>query len=181
MSFRCYVSSRNIWHLTFKTQVSAHVRNIVYFDYFVYNNPLEQKTWIKCNVNKSDDFRVTHQATADSCSNYPHTWVSVLTDERTDTCVKIMTTYSALALVGQQDRCVINYPLCQTHSLACNKHCLVFTWNLFCFARFRKVGTDVRTDNMCESNDQYLSWLWVGLVDQFYAISWAFIASETCL
>ena len=43
----------------------------------------------------------------------------------------------------------------------------VFTWNLFCFARFWKVGTDVRTDYMCENDDHYRPWLWVGRVDQY--------------
>ena len=38
---------------------------------------------------------------------------------------------------------------------------------LFCFARFWKVGTDGRTDNMCKNNDPYRPWLWVGRVDQF--------------
>ena len=43
---------------------------------------------------------------------------------------------------------------------------IVFAWNLFCFARIWKVGMEVRTDNMCENNDHYRPWLWVGLVDQ---------------
>ena len=43
---------------------------------------------------------------------------------------------------------------------------IVFAWNLFCFARFWKVETNVRTDNLCENNDHYRQWLWVGLVDQ---------------
>ena len=34
---------------------------------------------------------------------------------------------------------------------------------------------DGRTDNMCENNDPYWPWLWVGLVDQkcTYKINWA--------
>ena len=32
--------------------------------------------------------------------------------------------------------------------------------------KFWKVGTDVRTDDMCKNIDYYRSWLWVGLVDQ---------------
>ena len=61
---------------------------------------------------------------------------------------------------------VINDPLCQTHSLASSEHC-------FClkFVLFWKVGTGVqtygRTNNMCENNDPYRPWLWVGRVDQF--------------
>ena len=38
---------------------------------------------------------------------------------------------------------------------------------LFSFAWFWKVGTDVRTEDMCKNNDPYRpSWLWVGRVDQ---------------
>ena len=37
---------------------------------------------------------------------------------------------------------VINDPLSQTHSLVVN---IVFAWNLYCFVRFWKVGTYVRT------------------------------------
>ena len=55
---------------------------------------------------------------------------------------------------------VINDPLGQTHSHASREHCFL----LFCFSRFEKWG---RTDNMCENNDPYRSWLWVGRVDQF--------------
>ena len=51
---------------------------------------------------------------------------------------------------------------------------IVFTWNLFCFARFWKVGTDIhtdgRTDNMCENNDPYRPRLWCGRVDQKEAL-----------
>ena len=38
----------------------------------------------------------------------------------------------------------------------------ILTLKLFGFARFWKVGTDERTDNMYENSDHY----WVGLVDQ---------------
>ena len=55
---------------------------------------------------------------------------------------------------------VINDLLGQTHSLASSEHCFL----LFCFSRFEKWG---RTDNMCENNDPYRPWLWVGRVDQF--------------
>ena len=48
---------------------------------------------------------------------------------------------------------------------------IVFAWNLFCYARFWKVGTDGRTDNMCENNDHYHPWLWVGQVDQMVFFS----------
>ena len=44
---------------------------------------------------------------------------------------------------------------------------IVFT--LFCFARFWKVRKGGRTDDMCENNDPYRSWLWVGRVNQFSA------------
>ena len=44
---------------------------------------------------------------------------------------------------------------------------IVFTWNLFCFARFWKVRTYGQSDNMFESNDHYRPWLWDGRVDQF--------------
>ena len=54
--------------------------------------------------------------------------------------------------------CFINDPLGQTHSRASSEHCLL----LFCFSRFEKWG---RTD-MCENNDLYRPWLWVGQVDQ---------------
>ena len=54
---------------------------------------------------------------------------------------------------------VINDPLGQTHSLASSEHCFL----LFCFARSEKRGW---TDNMCENNDPYRPWLWVGRVDQ---------------
>ena len=37
---------------------------------------------------------------------------------------------------------------------------------LFRFARFWKVGTDGRTDDMCKNNDPYRPLLWVGRVDQ---------------
>ena len=40
--------------------------------------------------------------------------------------------------------CDINDPLGQTHSPAVAITILI--WKLFCFARFRKVGTDGRTD-----------------------------------
>ena len=50
----------------------------------------------------------------------------------------------------------INDPLCQTHSIA-----IVFTWNLFYSLDFEKC-----TNNMCEINDHYWPWLWVGRVDQ---------------
>ena len=46
----------------------------------------------------------------------------------------------------------------------------------FCLIRFEKWGrtdgrrtdgrTDVRTDDICENNDPYRPWLWVGRVDQ---------------
>ena len=48
---------------------------------------------------------------------------------------------------------VINDPLGQTHSLASLAN-IVFA--LFCFARFLKVGMDVRTDNTCKNNDHSL-------------------------
>ena len=32
---------------------------------------------------------------------------------------------------------------------------IVFAGNLFCFARFWKMGKNIRTDNMCENNDHY--------------------------
>ena len=38
---------------------------------------------------------------------------------------------------------------------------------LFCFARFWKVGTDGRTDDICKNNDPYRPWLWVGREDQY--------------
>ena len=41
---------------------------------------------------------------------------------------------------------------------------IVFASNLFCFARFWKVGTD----NMYENNYHYRPWLWVGRVDQYF-------------
>ena len=44
---------------------------------------------------------------------------------------------------------------------------IVFFWNMFCFARFFGKWGHVRTDNMCENNDHYRPWLWVGRVDQF--------------
>ena len=54
---------------------------------------------------------------------------------------------------------VINDPLGQTHSHASSEQCFL----LICFSRFEKWG---RTDNMCEYNDPYRPWLWVGRVDQ---------------
>ena len=60
---------------------------------------------------------------------------------------------------------VINDPLGQTHNLASTLFSLEIC---FCFAIFWKVGTDGRTDNMCEYNDHYWPWLWVGRVDQKY-------------
>ena len=59
--------------------------------------------------------------------------------------------------------CDINDPLGQNHSLASREHYIHFV--LSCFARFWKVGTDGRMD-MCENNDPYRPWLWVGRVDQ---------------
>ena len=45
---------------------------------------------------------------------------------------------------------------------------IVFDWDLFCFEYV--VGTDWRTeewtDDMCKNNDHFMSWLWVGRVDQ---------------
>ena len=46
---------------------------------------------------------------------------------------------------------VINDPFGQIHSHASSEHCFL----LFCVSRFEKVGTDERTDNMCENNDPY--------------------------
>ena len=43
---------------------------------------------------------------------------------------------------------------------------IVFTWQLFGYARFWAVRTYVRTDNLCENNDHYRPWLWVGRVVQ---------------
>ena len=58
---------------------------------------------------------------------------------------------------------VINDPLGQTHSHASSEHCFL----LFCFSRFEKWGwMDVQTYNMCENNDPYRPWLWIGRVDQ---------------
>ena len=69
-------------------------------------------------------------------------------------------------LIGQSEKNqqkdhkgVINDPLGQTHSHASSEHC----FQLFCFFRFEKWG---RTDNMCDNNDPYRPWLWVGRVDQ---------------
>ena len=45
---------------------------------------------------------------------------------------------------------------------------IVFTWNLFCFDIFSKVGMYIRMNNMCENNDQYWPWLWLGLMDLFF-------------
>ena len=55
--------------------------------------------------------------------------------------------------------CVINDPLGQNHCLASSEH--YFLLNL----EFEKC-TDGRTDNTCENNDHYRSWLWVGSVEQ---------------
>ena len=41
-----------------------------------------------------------------------------------------------------------------------SEHCFL----LLCFSRFEMWG---RTDNMCENNDPYRPWFWVGRVDQF--------------
>ena len=43
---------------------------------------------------------------------------------------------------------------------------IVFALNSLCFARFWKVGMDGWTEDMCENNDPYRPWLWVGRVDQ---------------
>ena len=53
---------------------------------------------------------------------------------------------------------VFNDPLLQTHSTPVANI-------VFCgfFSRF--VRTDGTTDNMCENNDPYRPWLWVGRVD----------------
>ena len=61
---------------------------------------------------------------------------------------------------------VINDPLGQTHSLASSENCFL----LFCFVRCEKWG---RTDNMCENNDPYRPWLWIGRVDQYHNKFWA--------
>ena len=52
---------------------------------------------------------------------------------------------------------VINDPLGQTHNHANSEHCFHFV--LFCY--ILKSG-----DDMCENNDPYRPWLWVGRVDQ---------------
>ena len=45
---------------------------------------------------------------------------------------------------------------------------IVFTWKLFCFEKWGRtyVRTYVRKDDMCENNDHFRPWLWVGRVDQ---------------
>ena len=64
---------------------------------------------------------------------------------------------------------VINDPLSQTHSHDSSEHYFL----LFCLSRLEKWGhTYGRTDNMCENNDPYRPWLWVGRVDQFYDAYW---------
>ena len=61
--------------------------------------------------------------------------------------------------------CVINDPLGQTPSLPSSEHC--FNSLEICFVLKSGDGrTDVRTDDMCKSNDHYRPWMWVGLVDQ---------------
>ena len=46
----------------------------------------------------------------------------------------------------------------------------VLPWKLFCFERFWKVRTVVRTDSKCKNSDYYRPWSWVGLVDQYWTI-----------
>ena len=58
-----------------------------------------------------------------------------------------------------QHVCVINDPLGQTQSPPVV--ITILTWNLFCFARFRKVGKDRRMDITCENSDHYDSALWI--------------------
>ena len=50
------------------------------------------------------------------------------------------------------------------HSASSSEHCFHFVLFL---QDFEKRG---RTDNMCESNDPYQPWLWVGRVDQYYCV-----------
>ena len=67
----------------------------------------------------------------------------------------------------QTNTSVINDPLSQTHSFASRKHCFCLKFVLFCEKWGRTDRwTDVRTDNMCENNDHYWPWVWVGIVDQ---------------
>ena len=57
---------------------------------------------------------------------------------------------------------VISDPLGQTNSLASSEHCFHLKFVLF-LLDFVKCW---RMDNMCENNDNYRPWLWVGRVDQ---------------
>ena len=76
------------------------------------------------------------------------------------------TIFEATMFIGNGG--VIIDPIGQTHSHASSEHCFL----LFCFSRFEKLyfprRTDVRTDDICENNDPYRPWLWVGRVHQYY-------------
>ena len=82
-------------------------------------------------------------------------------DSHDERVLSFMSKLFLLQRQREQDMGVINDPLGQTYSLDIVGVDIVFAWNLFCFARVWKVGTDGRTDNTCGNSE-----LWVGLVDQ---------------
>ena len=68
-----------------------------------------------------------------------------------------------------QDKCHQWSTRPDPYSHASSEHCFL----LFCFSRFEKWGRTYRrtvTDKMCENNDPYRPWLWVGRVDQQFQL-----------
>ena len=58
---------------------------------------------------------------------------------------------------------VINDPLGQTLCLASSEHCFSLCLVLLDFEKWWRM-------NMCENNEPYRPWLWVGRVDQLYEV-----------
>ena len=75
-----------------------------------------------------------------------------------------------LADVSIHNTCVIGDP--STRPTVTAVAIIICTWNLFCFvceiwkSADGRMDREVLTDNMCENNDHFGPWLWVGQVDQ---------------
>ena len=124
-------------------------------------------------LNKSSEFKMTHQATTSYVIIF---WrVSCLSDGQTDTMcenndhlfgrdlvgqyLEVCTCFTVLMkwFYNQKDICVINDPLCQSHSIA---------WKLFCCPWFCQVGPDRHTPRV----KIVITATVVGYVDQFYVL-----------